>query len=141
MYETTEGSAVNPSSAPGRVPVITVDAGDLPELILAVHDVAIDTPRGIRRPDQNVIDIVTATVSDVNPETAQRRYRLAAPPTAAFMVSQRGGSVDVIVEHDRAFASAKFFAHATGPESRWPVRLAEQTRHALLAQDIYATLS
>ncbi|AHH19621.1 hypothetical protein NONO_c48370 [Nocardia nova SH22a] len=141
MYQTAEGSAVNPTPSPDRVPVITVDAGDLPELILAVHDVAIDTPRGIRRPDQNVIDIVIATVSDVNPETAQRRYHLAAPPTAAFMVSQQGSSVDVIVEHDRAVASAKFFAHTTGPEAKWTVRLAEQTRHALLAQDIYATLS
>ena len=62
-------------------------------------------------------------------------------PTAAFVVRQRGSSVDVIVEHDRTVASAKFFAHTAGSQERWPVRLAEQTRNALLAQDIYATLS
>ncbi|WP_146099037.1 hypothetical protein [Nocardia nova] len=83
-----EGGVVIPSVAPSAVAVVTVYVDDLAELILAVHDVATDIPRRLRHQYDNVIDIVAATVSDVRPEVAQRRYRLDQPPTAAFAVKQ-----------------------------------------------------
>lgn len=132
---------MSPSVAPGGVPVVTVDVGDLAELILAVHDVATEIPRRFRHQHDNVIDIVAATVSDILPEIAQRRYRLGKPPTAAFAVQQRGLKVDVIVEREDGIAHASFHTRTTGPETRWPARLAEYTHHTLLAHNITATLA
>ncbi|AHH20209.1 hypothetical protein NONO_c54290 [Nocardia nova SH22a] len=131
---------MNPSVATGgRVPAVTVAAADLAELILAVHGVATGIPRRLRHQHDNVIDIVAATVSDVRPEIARRRYGLGASPTAAFAVSQRGHDVDVIIEHADGIARATF--HTDTFETHWPARLAEYTLRALLALDIDATLS
>ncbi|PPJ36371.1 hypothetical protein C5E45_20170 [Nocardia nova] len=113
---------------------------DLAELILAVHRVATDIPRRFRHRHDNVIDLVAATVSDVRPELAQRRYNLGRVPTVAFAVKQRGMSVDVVVEHNEYFARAMFYTRPTS-ETRWRNTLAAYTQHALLVQNIAATLS
>ncbi|MDR7170101.1 hypothetical protein J2W56_003852 [Nocardia kruczakiae] len=129
------------TAEPSHVPTVTVDFDDLAELILAVHTVVTDVPRRLRRRHDNVVDIVAATVSDIRPTDAGRRHRLLRTPAAAFAVTQRGETIDVVVEQGDAVACASFFDQTPAAHTDFAAWLAEHTHDALRDRHIHSILS
>ncbi|MFF0496786.1 hypothetical protein ACFYU5_10310 [Nocardia aobensis] len=129
------------TAEPRHVPTVTVDFADLAELILAVHTVVTDVPRRLRRRHDNVVDIVAATVSDIRPTDAGRRHRLLRTPAAAFAVTQRGETIDVVVEHGDTVACASFFDQTPAADTDFAAWLAEHTHDALRDRHIHSILS
>ncbi|MFF0454168.1 hypothetical protein [Nocardia africana] len=126
---------------PRHVPTVTVDFDDFAELILAVHTVVTDVPRRLRRRHDNVVDIVAATVSDIRPTDAGRRHRLLRTPAAAFAVTQRGETIDVVVERGDTVVCASFFDHTPTAHTDFAAWLAEHTHDALRGRHVHSVLS
>lgn len=129
------------TAEPRHVPTVTVDFDDLAELILAVHTVVTDVPRRLRRRHDNVVDIVAATVSDIRPTDAGRRHSLLRTPAAAFAVTQRGETIDVVVEQGDTVACASFFDQTSADHTDFAAWLAEHTHGALRDRHIHSILS
>lgn len=124
-----------------HIPTVSVDSADLAELILAVRSVAIDMPRRLRRRHGNVIDIVAATVEEMNPAIVRDRHRLRRTPTVAFAVAQRDQVVDVVVDQGDVTAYAAFLPQTTATAGNWAAWLAEHTRDVLAGHQITVLLS
>ncbi|WP_156055496.1 hypothetical protein [Nocardia sp. NRRL WC-3656] len=129
------------TAEPRHVPTVTVDFDDLAELILAVHTVVTDVPRRLRRRHDNVVDIVAATLSDIRPSDAGRRHRLLRTPAAAFAVTQRGETIDVVIERDDTLVSAGFFDQTSSAHTDFAAWLAAHTHDALQDRHVHSILS
>lgn len=125
------------STAAQHVSTIAVPVHDLPELILVIHTIALQT----RAFHDNIIDLAPATLTDLRPALAQQRYRLNRRPVAAFAITRRALTIDVALVLEDHTAHALLFTRGGQPARDWARHLTHRTSRLLAQRHVAAELA